>query len=123
MNIALWIVQGILAVKLISVSYTHAFRQSLPTMQDAIQRLGKSSKPVLTLVAFATFVGALGLILPGVLGAFPRVTPVTAGILSVLLLVSLFFHIRSREKPKVFVSLILFALAGFVAYGRWMLAP
>jgi hypothetical protein len=123
MNTALWIVQGILAVKLISVSYTHAFRQSLPTMQDAIQRLGKSSKTVLSLVAFTTFVGALGLILPGVLGAFPRVTPVTAGILSVLLLVSLFFHVRSREKPKVVVSLVLFALAGFVAYGRWMVAP
>jgi hypothetical protein len=123
MNIALWIVQGILAVKLISVSYTHAFRQSLPTMQDAILRMGKSSRLILALVAFATFVGALGLILPGVLGTFPRITPVTAGILSIFLLVSLFFHIKSRDKPKVFVSLVLFALAGFVAYGRWMVAP
>jgi hypothetical protein len=121
MNIALWIVQIILAIKLISVSFTHAFQQSLPTMQEAIHRLGRFSRPILYLVAFTTCVGALGLILPGALGASPRITPITAGILSILLLVSLFFHINSREKPKIFVSLVLFALAAFLAYGRWEL--
>jgi hypothetical protein len=123
MNILLWIVQGILAIKLVSVSFTHAFRQSLPTMREAIQRLGKASRPTLTLVAVSTFIGALGLILPGILEIFPRITPVMAGILSILLLASLFFHIRSREKPKIFVSLVLFALAVFVAWGRWAIIP
>jgi hypothetical protein len=123
MNIVLWIVQGILAIKLVSVSFTHAFQRSLPTMQEAIQKLGKASRWVLTLVAIVTFLGALGLILPGILGVAPRITPVTAGILSIILLASLFFHVRSREKPKIFVSLVLFALAAFVAWGRWVIVP
>lgn len=123
MYIILWIVQGILAIKLVSVSFTHAFQRSLPTMQEAIQKLGKASRPILTLVAISTFIGALGLILPGILGVTPRITPVTAGILSIILLVSLFFHVRSREKPKIFVSLVLFALAAFVAWGRWAIVP
>jgi hypothetical protein len=40
--------------------------------------------------------------------------------MSVILLFSIFFHVRSREKPKIFVSVILFAFAVFVAYGRWL---
>jgi hypothetical protein len=119
MNIVLWIVQAILAIKLVSVAFTHAFQRSLPTMQEAIEKLGKGSRTILTLGAVSTFIGALGLILPGVLGIYPRITPVTAGILCFLLLVSLFLHVRSREKPKVFVSVVLFALAAFVAWGRW----
>jgi hypothetical protein len=123
MNIVLWIVQGILAIKLVSVSFTHAFQRSLPTMQEAIQKLGKASRWILTLVAIATFLGALGLILPGILGVASRIIPVTAGILSIILLVSLFFHVRSRERPKIFVSLVLFALAAFTAWGRWAIVP
>jgi hypothetical protein len=92
-------------------------------MREAIQRLGKASRPILSLVAISTFIGALGLILPGILEIFPRITPVMAGILSILLLASLFFHIRSREKPKIFVSLVLFALAVFVAWGRRAIIP
>ena len=123
MNVLLWVIQGILAIKLVSVSFTHAFQRSLPTMQEAIQKLGKASRWVLTLVAIVTFLGALGLILPGILGVTPRITPVTAGILSIILLASLFFHVRSREKPKIFVGLVLFALAAFVAWGRWAIVP
>jgi hypothetical protein len=33
------------------------------------------------------------------------------------------FHLRSREKPMIFVSLVLFAFAAFIAYGRGVLAP
>jgi hypothetical protein len=38
-------------------------------------------------------------------------------------LFSIFFHVKSREKPKIFVSVILFAFAVFVAYERWVLVP
>ena len=41
MNTALWVLQIILAIKLISVSFTHGFRQSLPSMQEAIQKNGE----------------------------------------------------------------------------------
>ncbi len=122
-NTALWVIQTILGIKLITVSYTHGLRQSQPTMQEAIRKLGRSSKPLLYTIAFCTFIGTVGLTLPGVLGSSIWVTPVTALILSIMLLISILFHIKSREKPKIFVSIILFALAAFVAYGRWVLVP
>lgn len=123
MNTALWIVQIILAIKLITVSYTHSLRQSQPTMQDAIQRMGGFSKPLLHLVSICAFIGTLGLILPAVMGLSAWITPVTALIVSIMLLFSIYFHIKGRESPKIFVSLVLFAFAAFVAYGRWALVP
>jgi len=119
MNIALWIIQIILSIKLINVSYTHGMRQSKPTMQDAIHKLGKISKPILTFDAILTFLGAVGLILPGILGLPSGIIVITAMFLCILLLASLVFHLKSREKPRIFVSIVLFALAAFVAYGRW----
>ncbi len=121
MNFALWIIQVILGIKLITVSYTHGFHQSLSTMQEAIQKMGKLSRSILYGVAAFTFIGAMGLILPGVLGLSAWITSITALILSIMLLISIFFHIKSREKPKIFVSVVLFVFAAFVAYGRWAL--
>jgi hypothetical protein len=123
MNTALWIIQIILGIKLITVSYTHGLRQSQSTMQEAIQKMGKFSQPILYIISVCTFVGTLGLILPGVLGSSTWITSVTAVILSVMLLSSIFIHIRCREKPNIFVSVILFVFALFVAYGRWVLVP
>ena len=100
MNILLSILQIILGIKLITVSLTHGFRQSLPTMQAAIQKLGKLSRPFLYFVAFCTLLGTMGLILPGLMGLSPSITPVTAAILSLMLLISIFFHVKSREKTE-----------------------
>jgi hypothetical protein len=92
-------------------------------MQAAIKKMGGFSRPSLYIVAIGTFIGVLGLILPGVMGLSSWVTPVTAAILSIMLLFSIYFHKRYREDPKVFVSIVLIAFAIFIAYGRWALVP
>jgi len=123
MNILLWIVQIILSIKLLTTSYTHSLRQSKPTMQEAMQKLGKVSRPLHLIIAVLTFIGTIGLILPGILTLPTWVTPVSAAIMAIMLLLSILFHIKSREKPNIFVSFILFIFAAFIAYGRWILFP
>jgi uncharacterized membrane protein YphA (DoxX/SURF4 family) len=123
MNIALWILQIILGIKLISASFSHSLGQSKPTMQEAIGKMGLLSRPMLILASIGTFIGTAGLILPGLLKWAAWLTPVTAGLDAIMLLCSIFFHLRAREKPMIFVSLVLFAFAVFVAYGRWALVP
>ena len=119
MSTALWVLQIILGIKLLSVSYSHGLRLSQPTMQDAIQKMGGLARPLHYLIAICTFAGAIGLILPGVLGFSAQIISSIAIFLAIMLLSSIFFHVKSREKPSVFVSVILFAFAVFIAYGRW----
>jgi hypothetical protein len=123
MDLALWAIQIILSIKLITVSYTHGLRQSQPIIQEAIQKLGKFSRPLLFIISVCTFIGAVILALAGVLRLPNWVISITAVIMAIMLLFSIFFHIKSREKPKIFVSVVLLVLAAFVAYGRWALNP
>lgn len=123
MNIILWLLQIILGIKMITVSYSHGLRQSQPTIQAAIHKLGGFSRPVLYIAAALTFIGTLGLILPGLMGLPTWITPLSAAFLGLLLLISIFFHLKSREKPKIFVSAVLFIFAILIAYGRWFLLP
>jgi hypothetical protein len=121
MEIALWVVQVILGIKLITVTWTHGPGRARPNMQAAIDKLGRAARPLLHGVAALAFIGTLGLILPGLIGASAWITVITAALLALMLLFSLFFHFRSREKPKVFVSLVLFVFAVFIATGHWAL--
>lgn len=123
MNTLLWAVQTILSIKLLTVTYTHGLRQSMATMEDAIPRLGVPARPLLYLAAAGGLLGTLGLLLPGVTDLPGVITPISACGMAVMLLVSILFHLKSRDKPKIFVSLVLFAFAIFIAYGRWVLSP
>jgi hypothetical protein len=123
MNSILWVLQIILSIKLVSVAYTHGLRQDKASMQEAIRKVGVLARPTLVMVAISTLLGATGLIIPGALGVMSWLTPWTAAILAGMLLVSIVLHVRGREKPKIWVSLILCAMAVVVAYGRWVVEP
>lgn len=118
MNIILWILQVILALKLFSAAIEHGFRQGRPEMAAASKKFGRAAPVLLYLTALGTFFGAFSLVLPGLLNFNPLITPIVAVAVTVLLLASIPLHLRSREKPKVFVSLVLAIFAIFVAIGR-----
>ncbi len=123
MDTVLWILQAILAVKCLSSAFIHGLRQDKSSVQQAVQRMGSAARPLLALAALLMLAAALGLILPGVLRVFPWITPLAAAALAVMLLASIPLHIKSRDRPMVFVSAILFILSALVAYGRWVMAP
>ena len=119
MNTLLWALQIILAIKLFTVTFNHGLRPDPVKMQRGRDRFGRMAKPVLILIAALTLLTGLGLILPTMLGFIPWAAAFTA----FLMLIATGFHPRCREEPKVWVSLILFALAAFLAYGRWVISP
>jgi hypothetical protein len=92
-------------------------------MRQGIQKMGHWARPVLYFVAAASLLSSVDLILPAASGMHVWITPFTAAILAGLMLLSILFHIHCREKPNILPSIILFALAAVVAYGRWILAP
>ncbi|MBL8058461.1 MAG: DoxX family protein [Anaerolineales bacterium] len=123
MDTVLWALQIILAIKFATVAFTHGVRPDPVKMARGRQRLGAAARPLLTLIAAAVLLGGLGLILPAALGMWPWLTAWAAALLAGLMLAALGLHLACRDQPNSLVSLILFALAAFLAYGRWVLAP
>jgi hypothetical protein len=123
MNILLWVLQIILALKFISVTFSHGLRPDETKMERGVRRLGRLARPLLILTALGTFLLSVGLILPAATGILPWLTPWSAALLAISMILATGFHISCREEPKIWASLIILVLAAFVAYGRWALAP
>lgn len=123
MNTALWVIQAILAVKCLTTAFSHALRHDGEKMKAGIQRMGVGTVPLLYASALLLALCGAAVVLPRALGGPPWVTPLSAGVLAVGFLVSIPMHRQCREKPNLIPSMVLALLAGFLAYGRWMLAP
>ena len=123
MNIALWVVQIVLALKFFSTAFTHGVRANQAKVERANQRYGKMARPLLTFIALCTLLGGAGLVLPAALGILTWLTPLAAALLALMMLGAIKFHVSCCEKPKIAADLVLFALAAFVTYGRWVIAP
>jgi hypothetical protein len=123
MNIALWVIQAVLAIKLISTSFSHGLSRSQPAMKEAVEKMGTSSRFWHKLVTILALIAAAGLILPGLTGFFPQLTVWAAILSAIMMLSSIYFHVRYRQSPKVFASIILLAFAVLIAYGRLTLTP
>jgi hypothetical protein len=68
--------------------------------------------------------GAIGLIMPGLTGVLPWLTPVAATLLAILMALAAAFHLRrSGEGANVVNNAFLFVIAALVAYGRFVVAP
>jgi hypothetical protein len=119
MNILLWALQIILAIKLLTVTFNHGLHPDPVKMQSGRERFGSTARPLLLFISGLTLLAALGLVLPN----FSRYLPWNASVTALMMLVATGFHIRCRETPKVWVTLILSALAVCLTFGRWMMIP
>jgi hypothetical protein len=123
MNTLLWIVQGILCVKFLSVAYSHGLQPNNLNMKQAIEKMGEKSLLMHKIISAILCVAAALIILPALLDMNNWITICTALLLAILMLISIIFHLRSREKPLILADVILLFLVAFVAYGRWTLVP
>lgn len=121
MDIIVWVLQAVLAVKGLSTALIHGLGWKKESLQQAVSRFGGSARGLLVFSSIALLLGSLGVALPQALGFLPWLTPLSAAGLALGYLVSIGLHIKAREKPMVWVSLILAAMALCVAVFRWEL--
>ncbi|PYN94335.1 MAG: DoxX family protein [Candidatus Rokuibacteriota bacterium] len=118
MTSALWIVQGLLAAVFL---FAGGMKLVLP--------LDNLTGPVAVPGVFLRFIGvcevlgALGLILPGLLRVRPGLTPLAAAGLMIIMIGATGITLVAGEFVAALISLVVGLLAAFVAYGRWRLAP
>jgi uncharacterized membrane protein YphA (DoxX/SURF4 family) len=118
MNIALWIVQGLLAV----VFLMAGAMKILKPKDEAMERMPfveDFSEPVLKTIGVLEVAGAIGLILPGITGIAPVLVPLAATGLAIIQAGAVVVHTRRGEAREIAMNVVLFALSVFVAWGRF----
>jgi len=117
MSTVLWIIQAVLAIKLLHTAITHGLLPNRSEMQSARQRMGTSARWVHALTGLLCLAAAVALTVPQLLWGNITATGFAAAAAAVLWLAGLLLHRRTRGKPNTIVSLVLFVLAAFAAYG------
>jgi DoxX-like family len=114
MNVALWIVQGVLAALFLLAG---GAKLVLPLDQMT----GPVALPgwFLRFIGVAEVLGALGLILPGLLRIRPGLTPLAAAGLVIIMIGATVITLVGGMVAVAVMNVVVGLLAGFVAYGRW----
>src|SRR5512146_2496567 len=112
MTYALWIVQGLLAAL-----FLFAGGMKLVLSLEPLTGL------FLRFIGVAEVLGAVGLILPGLLRIRPGLTPLAAAGLVIIMIGATAVTLAGGDVAPALISLVVGLLLVFVAYGRWRLAP
>lgn len=119
LNLALWIVTGLLAaVLLVSTAKIFVPREKMASMGRATEWVLDFSPGALRAIGTLELLAAAGLILPAVLNIAPVLVPVTATCVALLFVGAAIMRLRRGETVTVVGDLIYLALAVFVAWGR-----
>jgi hypothetical protein len=76
----------------------------------------------LRFIALCEVLGALGLILPGLLRIRPGLTPLAAAGLVIIMIGAVVVTLMTGDIPTALLPLVVGILAALVAYGRWRLS-
>jgi uncharacterized membrane protein YphA (DoxX/SURF4 family) len=119
MNIALWIIQVLLALLFLfagGVKLVMPIEEMTKGMPMAIPGL------FLRFIGVCEVLGGLGLILPMLLRIKPWLTPIAAVGLGVIILGAIAFSLKLGVMQAL-IPFVVELLLIFVAYGRWRLIP
>ena len=118
MNVALWIVQGLLAALFL-------FAGGAKLVMSLDQMAGPVALPgwFLRFIGVCEVLGALGLVLPGLFRIRPGLTPLAAVGLVIIMIGATVVGLVGGMVVVALMNVVVALLAAFVAYGRWRLAP
>lgn len=120
MNIALWIIQALLAALFL-------FGGGMKLVLPLDKLTGPTPMPVsgsfLRFIGVCEVLGGLGLILPSLLRIRPGLTPLAAVGLVIIMIGATWITLSTMDMASALIPFVVGILAAFVAYGRSRLAP
>lgn len=119
MNIALWIVQGLLAAFFGAGGVVKAVQHRKKLIDQGLTWVEDFGDPAVKAIGALEFLAAVGLVLPAVTGISPVLVPLAAAGLGLIMIGAAVVHVRRGEASFVPVNLAILAAAAFVAWGRF----
>jgi len=127
MNIALWVVQGLLAIIFLMAGFMKASKSKEEIKETGGERMAwvdSISAGRLRLIGIVEVLIGLGLLLPQLTGILPWLTPLAAIGFVCIMIGAILLHVQRKDGAQSIVTnLVLLLLAAFVAYGRFVLVP
>ena len=118
MNIVLWVLQVLLALAF----FAHGLLFLFPPA-DMLELMKFIPAPFRLFLGVAEVLAAIGLTLPGVTRILPWLVPCAAAGVMIVMISATILHIQRGETSSAITTMILLALATFVAYMRWKVKP
>jgi uncharacterized membrane protein YphA (DoxX/SURF4 family) len=117
-KVVLWIIQGLLALLFLVAGVAKL------VMPIAEMTKGTSLPGLfLRFIGVAEVLGAIGLILPGLLRIRRDLTPLAASGLVIIMVGATVVNLEGGQKAAAVITVVAGLLAAFVAYSHWRTAP
>jgi hypothetical protein len=123
-NLALWIIAGILAAAFLFAGGNKIFTSYRKLTETRGAGWTNDFSPLfIKLLGAVEVLGGLGLILPGAFNIATILTPLAASGIAVIMVGAGIVELRRHEPRHALLNLAYFALAVFVAWGRFAGVP
>ena len=119
MNIALWVLQVLLAL----VFLAHGVLMLAPPADVAVQMNAMLPRWFQVFLGVAEVLAAIGLTLPGLTRIQPGLVPAAAAGIVIVMVSATVLHLARSEFSAAATTCVLLVMAIVVAYGRWRRLP
>lgn len=119
MNILLWVLQVLLALAF----FAHGLLLLFPPAAIVEQMNASLPRWFQLFLGVAEVLAAVGLTLPGLARVQPWLISCAAVGIMIVMISATIYHVARGEVNSAVITAVLLALATFVAYMRWRVAP
>lgn len=119
MNVVLWIVAGLLALAFLLAGGTKLTQPKEALAEKGMGWTEDFGPGAIKAIGALEVLGALGLVLPALVGVAPVLVPLAATGLGLVMVGAAVTHARRGETQMIAVNVVLLLLAAFVAWGRF----
>jgi putative oxidoreductase len=119
LNILLWVLQVLLALAF----GAHGCLLLFPPAEIAVQMVAALPRGFWVFLGVAEILAAFGITLPGLTRIQPWLVAFTAACLMFVMVCATVWHLTRGELSSAAITVVLLAIATFVAYMRWRVAP
>lgn len=122
LHITLWIFQVLLGAMFLVAGFSKTFTP-VDKLAENMPWVTDFSTGMVRFIGISEFLGGLGLILPSLLRIRPKLTPLAAIGITVIMVLAAAYHISKGETEAIVTNAVIAAAALFIAWGRYGPAP